>query len=153
MTRCSVINIFDQTAGFYWSITLLLKSPFLCTPYVHIGIPHYIHGNCTATTSMIKIHASVDKWQHCHSYESNICSAQSENLRNLEIVLHILRILRLRSNLEIAHPISRLHNYHTCAISRSRKLRAQSTNFHLASPPEIERLLWICSSQDRRQPW
>ena len=112
MTRCSVFNILDQTAGFYWSITLLLKSPFLCTPYVHIGIPHYIHGNCTATTSMIEktLHPSVDKWQHCHSYESYICSTQSENLRNLEIVLHILRILRLRSNLEIAQPITRLRN-------------------------------------------
>ena len=30
-----------------------------------------------------------------------ICSAQSGNLRNLEIALHVLRILRLRSNLEI----------------------------------------------------
>ena len=34
-----------------------------------------------------------------------LCSVQSENLCNLEIVLGILRILRLRSNLEIAHPI------------------------------------------------
>ena len=43
-----------------------------------------------------------------------ICSAQSENLRNLEIALHILRILRLHSYLEIVHyscVISRLHNY------------------------------------------
>jgi len=29
MTECSIFDIFDQTAGFYWSITLLLKSPFL----------------------------------------------------------------------------------------------------------------------------
>jgi len=41
-----------------------------------------------------------------------ICSAQSGNLRNLEIALRILRILRLRSNLEIAH--------HSCAISTLR---------------------------------
>ena len=37
---------------------------------------------------------------------------QSENLRNLEIALHILRIPRLHSNLKIAQPISRLHNTH-----------------------------------------
>ena len=47
-----------------------------------------------------------------------LCSAQSENLRNLEIALRILRIPRLRSNLEIAH--------YTCAISRLRKYSAQS---------------------------
>ena len=35
--------------------------------------------------------------------KSWICSAQSGNLRNLEIALRILRILRLRSNLEITH--------------------------------------------------
>ena len=39
-----------------------------------------------------------------------ICSAQSRNLRNLEMALHILRILKLRANLEIAQPILRLHN-------------------------------------------
>ena len=44
-----------------------------------------------------------------------ICSAQSENLRNLEIALRILRIPRLRSNLEIAQAIWRLRN--TCAQS------------------------------------
>ena len=47
-----------------------------------------------------------------------ICSMQSGNLRNLEVVFRILRILRLRSNLEIVHyscAISRLHNY--CAQS------------------------------------
>ena len=38
----------------------------------------------------------------CRICDASICSAQSENLRNLEIALHILRILRLRSNLEIA---------------------------------------------------
>ena len=43
---------------------------------------------------------------------------QSENLRNLEIALRILRIPRLRSNLEIAH--------YTCAISRLRTILAQS---------------------------
>ena len=43
---------------------------------------------------------------------SCVCSAQSKNLRNLEIALHILRILRLRSNREIAH--------HSCAILRLR---------------------------------
>ena len=37
---------------------------------------------------------------------SCICSTQPENLRNLEIVLRILRILRLRSNLEIARNTS-----------------------------------------------
>ena len=72
-------------------------------------------------------------------YDECICSVQSENLRNLEIALRILRILRL-------------HNYHTCATSKSCNLHAQSTNFHLASPPETERLLWICNSQDGRQP-
>ena len=61
------------------------------------------------------------------SYESTelclllyICSAQSENLRNLEIAMRILRILRLRSNLEIVQPISRLCDLH-----------AESTNFQL----------------------
>ena len=47
-----------------------------------------------------------------------MCSVQSVNLRNLEIALCILRILRLCSNLKIAHSscaISRLHNY--CAQS------------------------------------
>ena len=55
-----------------------------------------------------------------------ICSAQSENLRNLEIALRILRIPRLRSNLEIAQAIWRLRN--TCAqsgdcVTRVRNLR------------------------------
>ena len=52
----------------------------------------------------------------------NICSAQSENLHNFEIVLCILRILRLPSNLKIVHyicMISRLRNY-SCMISRLR---------------------------------
>ena len=50
-----------------------------------------------------------------------ICSAQSRNLCNLEIALCILRILKLRANLEIAHwvyAISRLCG--TSAQSRDR---------------------------------
>ena len=47
-----------------------------------------------------------------------ICSVQSGNLRNLEVVFRILRILRLRSNLEIAH--------YSCAISRLRTTVARS---------------------------
>ena len=34
---------------------------------------------------------------------SVLCSAQSRNLRNLEIALRIFRIAKLRANLEIAH--------------------------------------------------
>ena len=34
---------------------------------------------------------------------TGICSAQSRNLRNLEIMLHIPRIQKLCANLEIAH--------------------------------------------------
>ena len=49
-----------------------------------------------------------------------ICSAQSGNLCNLEIALRILRILRLCSNLEIAHC--------SCAISRLRNYSAQSSD-------------------------
>ena len=89
-----------------------------------------------------------------------ICSAQSENLRNLEIALRILRIPRLRSNLKIEQAISRLSRQsrdcaarvrnleivqHVCAISRSRDLYAQSTDFEL----------WLdlpCSSRDGRRP-
>ena len=50
-----------------------------------------------------------------------ICSANSRNLRHLEIALHILRILKLRANLEIAHwvyTISRLRS--TSVQSRDR---------------------------------
>ena len=46
---------------------------------------------------------------------------QSENLRNLKIALHILRIPRLHSNLEIT-------NY-SCAISRLCNKSAQSSDF------------------------
>ena len=76
-----------------------------------------------------------------------ICSAQSENLRNLEIALRILRIPRLRSNLEIAQAIWRLRN--TCAqsgdcVTRVRNLRT------LPVHPTVSDLL--CSSQDGRHP-
>ena len=37
------------------------------------------------------------------AFQRYICSAQSGNLCNLEIVLRILRIPKLRANLEIAH--------------------------------------------------
>ena len=50
-----------------------------------------------------------------------MCSAQSRNLRNLEITLCILRIPKLRANLEIAHwvyTMSRLRG--TSAPSRDR---------------------------------
>ena len=51
-----------------------------------------------------------------HTYSVYIvCCTQSENLRNLEIALHILRIPRLHSNLEIVQL--------QCAIFRLRKLR------------------------------
>ena len=48
-------------------------------------------------------------------------SAQSENLHNLEIALCILRIPRMRSNLEIAH--------YNCAISRLRNKSLDCTNY------------------------
>ena len=87
-----------------------------------------------------------------------ICSAQSENLRNLEIALRILRIPRLRSNLEIAQAIWRLRNtcaqsgdcvITTCAqsgdcVTRVRNLRT------LPVRPTVSDLL--CSSQDGRHP-
>ena len=47
-----------------------------------------------------------------------ICSAQSRNLRHLEIALRILRILKLHANLEIAHWVY--------AISRLRGTGVQS---------------------------
>ena len=62
------------------------------------------------------------------------CSTQSENLRNLEIALYILRIPRLRSSLKIVQPILRLHNAY-----------AQSTNF--ASTPDSERCV-ACRMED-----
>ena len=49
---------------------------------------------------------------------THICSAQSGNLRNLEIALRIHRIRKLRTNLEIAQWVY--------AISRSRGTGAQS---------------------------
>jgi len=51
-------------------------------------------------------------------YDKCMCSAQSGNLRNLEIALHILRIPKLRANLEIGHWVY--------AISRLRSTSAQS---------------------------
>ena len=68
---------------------------------LHSAVPHAITSDLT--------HPKYHK-RPCYY----ICYAQSGNLRNLEIVLRILRSLRLRSNLEIAHyscVISRLHNY------------------------------------------
>jgi len=63
-----------------------------------------------------------------------LCSVQSRNLHNLEIVLRILRIQKLRANLENAQPILRLGNTFAqswnCAI-RLRSLeivRAQFAN-------------------------
>ena len=49
-----------------------------------------------------------------------VLSTQSRNLCNLKIALRILRILRLRSNLEIVH--------YSCAISRLRNYSAQSSD-------------------------
>ena len=73
-----------------------------------------------------------------------ICSAQSENLRNLKIALRILRILRLCSqsrdcathvrNLKIA--------WFTCAIYKVRTLPVSLTVSDL-----------LCSSHDGRHPW
>ena len=57
-------------------------------------------------------------------FSEYICSAQSENLRNLEIALRILRIPRLRSNLEIAQAIWRLRN--TCAQSGDCVIRVRN---------------------------
>ena len=60
-----------------------------------------------------------------------ICSVQSGNLRNLEIALCILRILRLRSNLEIAHysyAISRL----CIIVARSRDCATIVRNLQIA---------------------
>ena len=71
----------------------------------------WLHGYHNCTYKRMQFRA-------CHLSGMCICSAQSENLRNLEIALRILRILRLRSNLEIAQLISRLRN--TRAQSRDR---------------------------------
>ena len=49
-----------------------------------------------------------------------ICSTQSGNLRNLEIALRILRILRLRSNRTIMRDLEIVQLL--CAIFRLRKL-------------------------------
>ena len=38
-----------------------------------------------------------------HLPDINICSVQSRNFSNLKIVLHILRIRKLRANLRIVH--------------------------------------------------
>ena len=48
-----------------------------------------------------------------------ICSVQLRNLRNLEIALCILGILKSHTNLEIAQPISRLRNAFTQSIPKS----------------------------------
>ena len=73
--------------------------------------------------------------EHSANGPMYICSTQSRNLRNLEIALHILRIPKLRANLEIAQPILRLRNTFTqsrnCAILRLRE--------RVESP-----LLWRC---------
>jgi len=60
-----------------------------------------------------------------------ICSAQYGNLRNLEIALRILRIPKLRANLEIAHwvyAISRLRG----TIAQSRDRTAPVRNLKIA---------------------
>ena len=54
-----------------------------------------------------------------------LCFVQSENFCNLKIALHILRILRLHSSLEIGQPFQKLRNYHMGAISSFRDLHAQ----------------------------
>ena len=71
----------------------------------------------------------------CQIIYTYICSAQSDNLRNLEIALCILRIPRLRSNLEIAQPISRLRSQSQDCITHTRNLKiawfACTTNYNL----------------------
>jgi len=57
-------------------------------------------------------------------YVEHICSAQFRNLRNLEIALRILRIRKLRTNLEIAHSILRLRS--TFAQSRDCAVRLRN---------------------------
>jgi len=60
-----------------------------------------------------------------------ICSAQSGNLRNLEIALRILRIRKLRTNLEIAqwvYAISRLRG----SSAQSRDCAAPVRNLEIA---------------------
>ena len=59
-----------------------------------------------------------------------VCSAQSGNLRNLEIALRILRIRKLRTNLEIAQWVY--------AISRSRGTGAQSRDSAISVACTIE---------------
>ena len=59
---------------------------------------------------------SVYVYKYMQSPYTCICSAQSENLRNLEIALRILRIPRLHSNLKIERAIWRLCS--TCARSQ-----------------------------------
>ena len=76
-----------------------------------------------------------------------ICSAQSENLRNLEIALRILRIPRLRSNLEIAQAIWRLRN--TCAQSEDCVIRVRNLEMRNTCAQSSDLL---CSSQDGRHP-
>ena len=63
---------------------------------------------------------------------------QSENLRNLEIALHILRIPRLHSNLKIAQPISRLHNTHI----RSAFSKQSSAELFVCMQYRKVRLFW-----------
>ena len=59
-----------------------------------------------------------------------ICSVKSGNLRNLEIALRILRIRKLRTNLEIARQ--------QCAISRSRGTGVQSRDSAISVACTIE---------------
>ena len=61
----------------------------------------------------------------------NICSAQSENLHNLEIALRILRIPRLRCAFSESRDCAlQLHDlkiaHYSCAISRLRNTLARS---------------------------
>ena len=57
-----------------------------------------------------------------------ICSAQFRNLRNLKIALRILRIQKLRTNLEIAHSILRLRS----TFAQSRDCAVRLCNLEIA---------------------
>ena len=64
------------------------------------------------------------------SYMECVCSAQSENLRNLEIALHILRILSLRR--QSRDCVTLVHNLKTDTRVQSRDCVTHVRNLEIA---------------------
>jgi len=82
-----------------------------------------------------------------------ICSAQSGNLRNLEIALRILRIRKLRTNLEIAqwvYAISRLRS--TSAQSRDRTAPVRNLEIAQSRDSAISVAQFLLVSSDALTP-